>query len=117
MDVREILDAAKKGRQLTSDYALASELEVSRSAVSQWRDGKHFPNAVMCEKLAVFSGIPLHRVLGIVGEARAISAAEKRVWRKLAAALFVGLLITLPAAAKAHFPTNGNGQTMHYAKL
>lgn len=110
MNVLELLDLAKTGGHLDTDSALAARLGVTKQAVSNWRHGTKTPDPVACEKLAEISGIPLHRVLGIVGEARAISTAEKRVWRKLAAAMFVSLLITLPAQARAIFPTNGHDE-------
>lgn len=108
MTVNELIEKAKAGGGFGSDYALANALGVSRSAVSEWRQGKRHPDAVNCEKLAVFSGFPLHRVLGIVGEARAISAAEKKVWRKLAAALVVGFVVAFPTVQARENPTNGH---------
>lgn len=102
-----MLDQAKAGSGAATDMAFAEKLGVTRQAVSTWRKGNAYPDAVSCEKIAVFSGIPLNQVLGIVGEARAISEQEKRVWRKLAAAMFVALVITLPTAAASKLPTNG----------
>lgn len=107
MNVQDLLDAAKAEAGIASDYALSVRLKVTKQAVSKWRLGQAAPDPVTCEKLAVFSGIPLNKVLGIVGEARAISEQEKRVWRKLAAAMFVSLVATLPAVSASSFPTNG----------
>ena len=70
--------------------------------------------------LAGLTGEPLAKVLGIVGEARAISREEKAVWRKLAATavlLAVGMLGTLPAPSQAAYGHENSAQTMHYAKL
>lgn len=108
MNFQELLDAAKKGSGAVSDSGFGRALGVKRQTVSNWRGGKNFPDAVTCEKLGVLSGIPLNRVIGIVGEARAISESEKRVWRKLAAAMFVSLVATLPTASASNFPTNGH---------
>lgn len=99
MKVADVLDQAKAANGFRSDNQLALALKTSRASVSNWRHGQHTPDEVMCEKLAVFSGIPLHRVLGIVGEARAVSPDAKRVWRKLAAAIFVSILLTPQAFA------------------
>lgn len=107
MDFNEVLARAKTGAGVTSDYAFAKALGVARNSVSRYRNGIGYPDPVVCEKLANFSGIPLNRVLGIVGEARAISAAEKKVWRRLAAAIFVSMLVALPASA-----TNLNRSTL-----
>jgi transcriptional regulator with XRE-family HTH domain len=94
----EIIQQAKIGAGTTTDGGLARALKVTKQSVSNWRRGISLPDTVTCEKLAVFSGIPLHRVLGVVGEQRAISQEEKRVWRKLAgAALLAGIMLTSAA--------------------
>jgi transcriptional regulator with XRE-family HTH domain len=116
MTADDLLNDAKAAGRFATDMAFAERLGVTRQAVSNWRVGRAFPDAVACEKLAVLSGIPLHRVLGVVGEARAISVAEKRVWRKLAAALFVSLLLLPLTSFAAVFPTNGDATSRHYAK-
>ena len=54
--------------------------------------------------IAGLSRIPLARVLGIVGEARAIRREEKAVWRKFAAtavALCLAVGFALPHKAQA----------------
>lgn len=95
--VTELLDKAKKARSLASDNALAIELGVTRQAVSKWRHGESAPDPVTCARLADMVGEPLQRVLGVVGEARAISAAEKAVWRRLASAAAVLLAVFVVA--------------------
>lgn len=70
-----------------------------------------------CAKIAEITGIPLARVLGIVGEARAISREEKAVWRRLAsaAAVLLMLLPALPSEASIRAELTDNSY-MHYAK-
>lgn len=104
MDVQQLLDAAKKAAGQDTDSGLAKALGVTKQAVSNWRKGAKLPDTVTCATIAGITGIPLAKVLGIVGEARAISREEKAVWRKLAATamtLLVGLIVTLPAPAEA----------------
>lgn len=103
MNVGELLDLAKAKQGLATDMALAEALDVSRSAVSAWRKGVQLPDAVRCAALAGLTGEPLAKVLGIVGEARAISRAEKAVWRQLAAtaALVVFALLHAPVGQVA----------------
>lgn len=96
-DLNKLLDKIKETRSIASDNALAAAIGVSRQRVSAWRHGTNLPDAVACATIAGLSGEPLARVLGIVGEARAISREEKAVWHKLAAsaaALFVVLSAT-----------------------
>lgn len=84
MEIGEILDRAKSANGIKTDMALADALGVGRAAVSAWRHGQRLPDPVQCATLAGLSGMPLAQVMGIVGEARAISREEKAVWRKLA---------------------------------
>ena len=104
MEIAELLDQAKMAQNFQTDMALAKALGVSRSAVSAWRHGLKGPDPVQAAALAGYTGIPLARVLGIVGEARAISPREKAVWRRLAATaplLLVGLLGAAHTPAQA----------------
>lgn len=113
MQINALLDAAKATGDIGTDSALAGRLGVTKQAVSNWRHGSKLPDAVACEKLAVLSGFPLVRVIGMVGEQRAISTAEKAVWRKLATAAALALAVGFSA-----LPADLNAAgTMHYAKL
>ena len=93
MQIVDVLDSAKTRRQIATDLALAAALGVSRSAVSAWRHGTKAPDAVQCAALAQMADLPLARVLGIAGEARAISREEKAVWKRLASAAALFLLV------------------------
>ena len=97
MTITELLDLAKAQQGFRTDMALAKALNISRSAVSAWRNGLKTPDTVQCAALAGYTGLPLAQVLGIVGEARAISSAEKAVWRQLAATAALLALVILPA--------------------
>lgn len=83
-DVNKLLDRCMEIRSLKNDTALGVALGVSRQAVSGWRHGERFPDAMVCARISDITGEPLARVLGIVGEARALSGDEKKVWRRLA---------------------------------
>lgn len=101
-ELNKLLDKIKESRSLASDNALAGLLGVTRGSVSNWRHGKNYPDTVQCAAIAGFTGEPLARVLGIVGEARAINREEKQVWRRLAAsaaAVVIVLAGLLPVGA------------------
>ncbi|WP_165780893.1 DUF3693 domain-containing protein [Stenotrophomonas indicatrix] len=103
-DINSLLDACKVAAGVGSDNQLAAALGVGRSAISNYRHARALPDPVVCATIAGLSGIPLARVLGIVGEARAISREEKAVWRKLAAtamALCLAVGFALPQKAQA----------------
>ncbi|WP_202840867.1 DUF3693 domain-containing protein [Luteimonas saliphila] len=117
--MNSLLDACKQAINATKDSELAAALGVSKQALSSYRNGHRLPDPVQCATIAGLSGIPLARVLGIVGEARAISREEKAVWRKLAATaalLAVVFLGAAPAPSQAvHGHDEGRG-SIHYAK-
>lgn len=105
MDINILLDKAKEQCGVQMEKDLAKRLGVSPQAVSNYRKGRALPDPVVSATLAGLTGVPLARVLGIVGEARAISREEKAVWRKLAATamllLFAVGIGSAPTAATA----------------
>jgi transcriptional regulator with XRE-family HTH domain len=107
MSVINLLDKCREVCSLASDNALAGRLGVSRAAVSRWRLGLAAPDAVSCAKIATITGEPLSRVLGIAGEARAISRDEKAVWRRLATAAAVLLAVGFSAAPLPSYARSG----------
>lgn len=105
MDVNALLDACKKASGSNTDGELAKKLGLSKKAMSSYRNNARLPDPVVCATIAGLSGIPLAKVLGIVGEARAISREEKAVWRKLAATAVVLLCaigLSMATPEKAH---------------
>ena len=98
----DLLNRAKDATGSKNDTELAARLGVRPSAVSNYRREVSLPNPVVCATLAGLTGEPLARVLGIVGEARAISREEKAVWRKLAA---TAALLAVAVLGSAHAPT------------
>lgn len=119
MDVNSLLDTAREVCKASSDKELAPHLGIKPSAVSNYRKGVSYPNPVVCATLAGITGVPLTKVLGIVGEARAISREEKAVWRKLAATamtLLIGVGLALPQSAQAATGREMAAQSIHYAK-
>lgn len=110
--VHDLLDAAKAATQSSTDKELAARLGVKATAVSNYRRGVSLPDAVVCEKIADITRTPLARVLGIVGEARAISRDEKAVWKRLASAAALFLLVAaapLPGHARDSAGGAGSG--------
>lgn len=104
MQVLELLNAAKERQGIATDKALAEQLGVTKQAVSNWRKGVSLPDTVTCGKLATLTGLPLAKVLGIVGEARAISREEKAVWKRLATAAALALCaigVSMPLNSQA----------------
>lgn len=114
--IDELLDAAKAATKSGNDTELAKALGIRPAAVSNYRRGVSLPNAVVCATLAGLTGTPLAKVLGVVGEARAISSDEKAVWRRLAAnAMAVCLAVGFARPADAHVTAPGfdNASTVY----
>lgn len=91
MNVNSLLDECKQASGVATDSELAKRLGISKQAMSSYRKGVRLPDPVVAATIAGLSGVPLAKVLGIIGEARAVSREEKAVWRKLAATAAVTL--------------------------
>lgn len=114
--VTDLIDAARKALNVSSDAEFARQLGVSRGTIANWKSGYSLPDTVMCATLAGLTGLPLARVLGIVGEARAVSREEKAVWRKLAAtamALCLAVGFALPHKVAAAAPGFDKAQAVY----
>ncbi len=59
---------------------LASELGISHATVSRWLSGKDTPNTRSCNKLAQYSGVPLEKILSIVGHLPKMSEKSQVEW-------------------------------------
>ncbi|MBA7505245.1 hypothetical protein ES706_03910 [subsurface metagenome] len=46
---------------------LAADIDVSHTTVSRWLSGEDVPSTRSCRKLAEYSGVPLQKLLSIVG--------------------------------------------------
>jgi len=55
----------RRKKRLPSQMAV--DLGVSHATVSRWLSSRDIPNTGSCRKLAEYSGVPLERVLSIVG--------------------------------------------------
>lgn len=119
--LNKLLDKAREMRSCPSDAALARELHVTRGSVSNWRKGVSLPDEVACARLSDMTGEPLARVLGMIGEARAVSREAKAVWRRLATAAALMLLagasgLPSPAAAKEGHQGLISSVSVYYVK-
>lgn len=115
--INKMLDKARDACGVDSDNALSKHLGVTRATVSGWRKGKSMPDVVACDKIAKIIGEKPLSVIAKVGELRAISTAEKAVWRRLASAAVVALsLLPLVTIAATKSPTLTTATSMHYAK-
>jgi transcriptional regulator with XRE-family HTH domain len=59
---------------------LAADLGISHATVSRWLSGKDIPSTSSCHKLAEYSGVPLEKVLSIVGHLPRVAEAAPPEW-------------------------------------
>jgi transcriptional regulator with XRE-family HTH domain len=59
---------------------LAADLGVSHATVSRWLSAKDVPNIRSCQRLAAYSGVPLEKVLSLVGYLPAIAERAPAEW-------------------------------------
>ena len=59
---------------------LAADLGVSHATVSRWLSGEDIPNTKSCQRLAEYTGVPLEKVLSIVGHLPRIAEKGPPEW-------------------------------------
>ena len=59
---------------------LAADLGVSHATVSRWLSGEDVPSIRSCKRLAEYSGVPLEKILSIVGHLPRIAEKGPPEW-------------------------------------
>ena len=59
---------------------VAADLGISHATVSRWLSGADIPSTRSCRKLAEYSGVPLEKVLSVVGHMPALAEAGPPEW-------------------------------------
>ncbi len=59
---------------------LAADLGISHATISRWLSGEDVPNTRSCRRLAEYSGVPLEKVLSIVGHLPKIAEKGPPEW-------------------------------------
>jgi transcriptional regulator with XRE-family HTH domain len=59
---------------------LAADLSISHATVSRWLSGKDIPNTKSCRRLAEYSGVPLEKILSIVGHLPRVAETGPPEW-------------------------------------
>jgi transcriptional regulator with XRE-family HTH domain len=59
---------------------LAADLGISHATVSRWLSGADIPSTKSCRKLAEYSGVPLEKVLSIVGHLPRVAETAPSEW-------------------------------------
>jgi len=59
---------------------LAADLGISHATVSRWLSGNDIPNTRSCRRLAEYSGVPLEKVLSVVGHIPKVAEKKSAEW-------------------------------------
>ena len=59
---------------------MAADLGISHATVSRWLSGADVPNTRSCYRLAEYSGVPVEKILSIVGHLPRISEKPAAEW-------------------------------------
>jgi len=59
---------------------LAADLGISHATVSRWLSGADIPNTRSCHRLAEYSGVPVEKILSIVGHLPRIAEKAPAEW-------------------------------------
>lgn len=81
--IQQLLDAVKARHGLSSDYALAKFLEVSKSAVSNWSAGVSSPDDMMALRIADELDLDPAYTLALVHANRNKYGNAQHVWADL----------------------------------
>lgn len=83
MDISELLDAAKRKQRTLG--AVASQLGLHQTRLSEWRNGKFKPSATQIAQLAEMADLPIFETVAQVE--CALEGENARVWVKALAGL------------------------------
>jgi len=120
----EFLDAVKTKTGTQSDYAIAPILNVTRGAVSLWRNGKGTFDDETAEKVADLLGVSPVFVMACAHAERAKNPTVKKHWyeaaERFAAAMLIAFCVSLILPQEDDATTlssaSNDQQSIHYAK-
>jgi len=78
--IADLIDRAKAGGNIDSDYRLAKVIGITHSAVSNYRAGKSMPDARVLEQLCALSGDDLAVFAAQIQAERERTPEGKNMW-------------------------------------
>ncbi|MET3650658.1 helix-turn-helix domain-containing protein [Dyella japonica] len=115
-----LLDIYMQKLSLRTLSEVASKLNVTRPAVSNWRAGTSHPNAEAIETMCKATGEPLSRWLPLIEAERCRTEGDRKVWLRLAqaaAAIAAAFLILRHGVDTHAVSAFVFAPAIHYAKL
>ena len=71
-------EVMRRRRRLPSQMAV--DLGISHATVSRWLSGRDIPNTHSCQSLADYSGVPVQKILSIVGHISRVAERPAAEW-------------------------------------
>ncbi len=102
MNTKQYLQAAKARLGITSDYALAARLGITRSGISQYQSGKNTMGDETALKIAEILGIDPGKVLLDMAVERSKSSEIQAVWAGLMEKFSMGFKSFISSSAPRH---------------
>lgn len=100
--IANLVERAKAGAGIDSDYRLAKVIGITHASVSTWRMGKSLPNEKVIEQLCALSGDDPGVIAAEIQAARSKSPEARNLWLKVAARMsgrvstaFLSVVITI----------------------
>lgn len=117
MNITELIDQAKHGAGIETDYRLAKTLGISDAAVTHWRSGRAKPSDWHLIRLAEMARIDQAQVLAQAQIGKAKTEEERTAWQsisdrlaRVAACVLAGVMLSgLPVSKSEAATTTYNG--------
>lgn len=104
--IADLIERAKAGAHIDSDYRLAKVIGITHASVSTWRMGKSLPNEKVIAQLCALSGDDPDVIAAQIQAARSKSPEAKTMWLRIAARMsgmastaFLSVVITIALIA------------------
>lgn len=83
--IADLLDRAKAGGQIDTDYRLAKVIGINQQNITSWRHKNVLPNEKVIEQLCALSGDDPDLIAAQIQAARASTPEAKNLWLRVAA--------------------------------
>jgi len=110
MEIGTLIDAAKAGASIESDYRLGKILGIGDSAIPNWKAGRAWPSQAHILRLAEMAEMDAGQVLAAIQAQKAKTPEEREAWKRIAerlsrvaACIVAGVTLTV-----AGLPENSN---------
>ncbi|MBY0378734.1 MAG: helix-turn-helix domain-containing protein [Gammaproteobacteria bacterium] len=95
MNTKDYLEKAKESLGITSDYALAPRLGITRSYISALQNGKQHFSDKLCYQIAEITGIHPAIILVDTYRQKSETPAQSKVWSDVMEKISVGFKVLM----------------------